>query len=117
MHEASLKACGGTSGCRERRLVECALDAAQNTFSHGQGGLFDVAASYAFHIAQAQTLFDGNKRTAISTAMVFLAGNGFAKVPTPQFLGELYDATIAIADRRSDKPGLAAVMRQFFTAA
>lgn len=74
-----------------------------------------MAASYAYHIAQAQAFLDGNKRTAIATAIVFLAGNGFARIPTPQFLEELYEAMIAIAERKLDKSGLADVMRRFFS--
>lgn len=116
LHEASLKAYGGTSGCRDRGLIESALGAAMNTYFYG-GDRFDVAAAYAFHIAQAQAFLDGNKRTAVSSAIVFLAGNGFARVPTPAFLLELYDGMIAIADRRLDKPGLAKLMRDFFSAA
>jgi death on curing protein len=117
LHEASLKAYGGTSGCRDRGLVESALGAAQNTFFYGNGDHFDVAAAYAFHVAQAQAYLDGNKRTAIATAIAFLAGNGFARIPTQAFLTDLYEAMIAIADRRLDKPGLAKLMREFFAAA
>lgn len=85
LHEASLKAYGGTSGGRDRSLVESALGAAKNTFFYGSGDHFGVAAAYAFHIAQAQANLDGNKRTAIAAGIAFLAGNGFAKIPTQYF--------------------------------
>ena len=114
LHEASLEAYGGTSGCRDIGLVESALGAAKNAFYYGHGDLYDVAAAYAFHIAQAQGFLDGNKRTAISTALVFLAGNGKAILPTSEFMRNLYEAMIAIADRRLDKTGLAKVFRAFF---
>lgn len=35
LHEASLKAYGGPSGCRDQGLVESALGAAQNTYFYG----------------------------------------------------------------------------------
>jgi death on curing protein len=115
LHERSLLEYGGTPGCRDRGLVESALGSAQNAYCYGSGDAFDVAAAYAFHIAQAQAYLDGNKRTAVATALAFLAGNGFTKPPTSEFLIALYQGMIAIAERRMDKPGLAALMRDYFT--
>jgi death-on-curing protein len=34
--------------------------------------LFEMAAAYAFHIAEGQPFVDGNKRTALNAALVFL---------------------------------------------
>lgn len=70
--------------------------------------VFAMAAAYAFHIAQNQPFVDGNKRTGLLTALVFLELNGVA-VRDPD--GRLYDAMIAIAERRMDKTGLAATLR------
>lgn len=36
-----------------------------------------MAAAYAFHIAENQPFLDGNKRTALNAAIVFLGLNGF----------------------------------------
>ncbi len=68
-----------------------------------------IAATYAFHLAQAQAVLDGNKRTAAVTALVFLELNGVTK--TPDNL-EIYDALIALAEKRLDKAGLAALFRK-----
>jgi death-on-curing protein len=38
--------------------------------------LFAIAAAYAFHIAESQAFLDGNKRTALGSALVFLEING-----------------------------------------
>ena len=89
------------------------MGAAKNVYYYGGGDWFDVAAAYAFHIAQAQAYLDGNKRTAISAALVFLAGNGFAKLPSPELMTQLYESMIAIAERRLDKPGLAQILRNY----
>ena len=62
-----------------------------------------MAAAYAFHIAENQPFLDGNKRTALASALVFLELNGFS-VPDPQ--GELYEAMMAISARTLDKAGL-----------
>ncbi len=94
---------------RDLGLIESALGSAMNTFHYGNGDLFDMAASYAFHLAQAQAFLDGNKRTAISTALVFLEINGVLRTPDNI---QLYDAMIAIAEKRLDKAGLAEMFRR-----
>lgn len=95
-------------------MVESALGAAINTALYGNGDVFEVAASYAFHIAEAQAFFDGNKRTAIAAALTFLALNHPMPRPAESDLNALYDAMIAIARHELDKPGLAALLRQLF---
>ena len=110
-HRQSLKEHGGIDGLRDAGAVESALAAAQNTWHYRGGDLFEIAATYAFHLAESQAFLDGNKRTALTSALFFLAGNGITGVPNQT---ELYDAMIAIADRRLDKAGLAAVLRRQF---
>lgn len=61
-----------------------------------------MAAAYAFHIAENQPFVDGNKRTALNAALVFLDLNGFI-VHDPE--GRLHDAMIAISSRALDKRG------------
>jgi len=79
------------------------------THFYGQGDLAAVAAAYAFHIAQNQPFIDGNKRTAVGAALTFLELNG---IDADNFDGRrIYDAMIAIAEKRLDKAGLAAVFR------
>jgi hypothetical protein len=59
LHTKSLQRFGGTDGVRDIGLVESALGAAQNVYFYANGDLFDIAAAYAFHIAQAQAFLDG----------------------------------------------------------
>jgi death-on-curing protein len=80
-----------------------------NVWLYGQGDLFDIAAADAFHLAQAQAFFDGNKRTGMAAALVFLEGNG---VLVPEATEELYNAMIAMAEHRMDKFGVAAMLRR-----
>ena len=63
-----------------------------------------MAAAYAFHIAQNQCFVDGNKRTGLLSALVFLDLNGIV-ISDPERL--LYRAMIDIAERAMDKAGLA----------
>jgi death-on-curing protein len=109
IHHASLEMYGGMPGIRDKTLIESALGAAKNTFHYAHGDLFDIAATYAFHLAQAQAFIDGNKRTAIGTAYLFLKANGIPGRPVEL---ETYNAMIAIAEKRMDKVGLAELFRR-----
>jgi len=81
-----------------------------NMFFYGQGDLFDLAAAYAYHLAENQTFIDGNKRTAITTALAFLELNGISTSVITN--DELYNAMIGIAEKRVDKAGLAEIFRR-----
>ena len=109
LHKDSLLKFGGTDGIRDRGLIESALASAINTYIYASGDLFDIAATYGFHIAQAQAFLDGNKRTGVSASLTFLRTNGVAKLPSAE---EIYDAMIAIAEKRLDKTGLAEIFRR-----
>ena len=77
---------------------------------YGQGDLFTIAAAYAFHIAQNQPFLDGNKRTAIGAALVFLEINGIDVATFDD--AELYKAMIGIAEKRIGKTALAEILRR-----
>ena len=108
-HQRSLELFGGIDGVRDEGGLESAVMHPQNVFFYGGGDLFDVAAAYAFHIAEAQAFLDGNKRTAAIAALTFLRSNGvnvdFDSMP------RLHEAMIGIAKRKMDKGGLAGVLR------
>jgi death-on-curing protein len=100
---------GGGDGVRDLGLVESALASAKNTFYYANGDLFDVASSYAFHLAESQAFIDGNKRTAVTSAMIFLAKNGvYAQPPT----WTLYSAMIDVAEKKKTKADLAEIFRK-----
>ena len=109
IHRRSLDLHGGQDGIRDENSLESAVAQPMNVHGYGQGDLYDMAAAYAFHLAQNQPFIDGNKRTAIATALLFLEGNGISLQAIAD--GILYDAMIAIAEKRLDKAGLAAVFR------
>jgi death-on-curing protein len=116
LHSDSLREFGGIAGVRDDSLVESALGAAMNDRFYGDGDVFAVAAAYAFHIAQNQAFLDGNKRTATASALTFLAMNGHAVAHGTEDRTAIYDALIAIAERRMTKPELAALFRKLFAA-
>ncbi len=115
IHEEQLVAFGGLNGIRDEGLLESAVMTPQASFGgeYLHADLFEMAAAYAFHIAENQPFLDGNKRTALTSAMVFLELNGF-DFPSMDDLS-LYEAMIAIAEDRLDKKGLADIFRVMLT--
>lgn len=111
IHEEQLARYGGSAGIRDAGLLESAVAMPRATaggeFVHED--LFAMAAAYGFHIAQNQPFVDGNKRTGLLAAIVFLELNGVAITDSD---GRLYDAMIAIAEHRADKAALADVLRR-----
>ena len=106
----SLEQHGGLDGLRDSGLLDSALMQPEAVFFYAQGDIAAIAAAYAFHIAQNQPFIDGNKRTAIASALTFLESNGF---DIEKLNGaELYDAMIGIAEKKIDKAGLAEIFRR-----
>ena len=108
LHRGALERHGGQDGIRDSGALESAVIQPRNVYHYARGDLFDVAAAYAFHLAESQAFLDGNKRTGIAAALVFLRLNGEI---VPRATDELYAAMIAIAERRMGKPELAALFR------
>jgi death-on-curing protein len=70
--------------------------------------LYEMAAAYAYHISQNQPFFDGNKRTALACALVFLELNGIS-LADPK--GRLYQASMDLAAGTMDKWEMAGVFK------
>lgn len=109
IHEGSLRAFGGADGVRDDNALESALAQPMHEHHYRQSDLFQIAAAYAFHIAENQPYIDGNKRTGLLSALNFLALNG---VESDRPCEAYYDAMIGIAEKRLDKAGLAEVFRR-----
>jgi death on curing protein len=108
LHDRSLMKFGGSSGVGNEGLIQSALASAKNAYFYGSGDIFDIAAAYAFHLAEAQAFVDGNKRTGIGAALAFLEVNGMLTTLSDDVL---YDAMIDIAKKRLNKAGLAKMLR------
>jgi len=109
LHDDQLHRFGGSAGVRDLGALQSAVATPASTFDGEflHADLFHMAAAYAFHIAENQPFVDGNKRTALNAALVFLDINGWL-VADPDLL--LYDAMIAISSRSLDKTGLAELL-------
>lgn len=105
IHDTLIEELGGSLGIRDQGLLESAISQAQQSF----GGyelyptLFDKSASYAFFISENQPFIDGNKRTAVSSAGVFLDINGYV-LDCPS--GELYAMMMKLANKKLKKEDL-----------
>ena len=76
----------------------------------GAGDLYEIAAAYAFHIAESQAYLDGNKRTGVQAAADFLEINGIDTGPLPELA--TYEAMIRVAVHELDRSGLAVFLRE-----
>ncbi len=81
-HDAQIAQYGGLSGVRDHGLLDSALARPQNAYAYGVSDFHALAATIAFGIARNHPFLDGNKRTALHSALIFLAINGVA-VPAP----------------------------------
>lgn len=83
IHAEALKQFVGLNGVRDENLLASAVLTPQSRF----GGkspytdIFDVAAAYLFYICRNHPFLDGNKRTAMMAAIVFLRLNGIEPKP------------------------------------
>ncbi len=111
LHADQLRLFGGSDGIRDRGALESAIATPAASFGGVflHDGLFEMAAAYAFHIAENQPFVDGNKRTGLNATLVFLDINGWI-VLDPE--GRLYDAMIALSARTLDKRGLGQILRE-----
>lgn len=78
IHDEQLAEHGGGAGVRDEGLLESALSRPKNLFGYGAAGLSQLAAAYAYGICKNHPFVDGNKRTSLVVAELFLALNGQA---------------------------------------
>lgn len=114
IHSKQLDAHGGIHGIRERSLLESAVMTPQASFGgeYLHQDIYEMAAAYAFHIAENQPFLDGNKRTALVSALAFLDLNDCI-ILDPD--GRLYKMLIDIANHTADKYDLAELLRSLPT--
>jgi len=79
IHDQMVKRFGGSHGIRDIGLIESAVARPQATFGgkHLYSSLFDKAAALLQSLLKNHPFVDGNKRTALVSAGVFLKKNGY----------------------------------------
>ena len=77
IHQDQIENYGGSFGIRDKNLLISAISQPKITFkgSFLHKNLYEMAASYLFHIIQNHSFIDGNKRTGLVSALMFLELN------------------------------------------
>jgi death on curing protein len=115
IHAEVIAEFGGEGALRDLGLLESAVAMPQQTFGSQflHDSLFAMAAAYLFRITQNHAFVDGNKRTALASALVFLRLN---LIVIDQDVEQLYDLTMGVAEGRLDKTAIAAELEGIWMA-
>ena len=106
VHLRQLAEHGGGEGIRGEGLLQSALARPQNLLAYGDPppDLASLAAAYAYGIARNHPFVDGNKRTALIVARLFLLLNGMNLVATQE---EKYSTFLSLASGELSEEELA----------
>ena len=111
LHADQVGLYGGEHGVRDMGLLESAVAQPCATFDGKflHPDLFEMAGAYLFHLVQNHPFLDGNKRTGVVAALVFLDFNGI-EIKAPE--GSLYDLTLSVAIGQAGKAQIAEFFRK-----
>jgi len=104
IHTSQIARHGGLDGVRDPGLIDSALARPRNLAAYGNPDAADLAAAYACGIAKNHGFLDGNKRTGLVVALVFLAENGSYTTVDQLEVVRLMEA---VADGTMDEPAAA----------
>jgi len=114
IHNNQIELYGGNPGVRDLGLLQSPI--AQPQASYGgewlHKDIYARAAAYAFHSSQNHPFFDGNKRAALASALVFLELNGVTITDPKQ---ALLTAMREVAQGKLSKEELAQILRRLAT--
>ena len=110
IHAQQIERFGGAHGVRNQHVVLSALARPQQRWNYdASADTADLAALYLVGLSQAKAFVDGNKRSGLACALVFLALNGAALHVDGS---ELYALTVRVAMNQADEVEVAAYIRQ-----
>ena len=110
LHADQIRRYGGATGLRDLALLQSAIAMPETSYGgeYLHGNVFEMAAAYLFHLARNHPFVDGNKRTALICALVFLGLNGQRLDADPD---PLYDLVEGVASGQVDKAEVAVFLR------
>lgn len=108
LHDEQLRLHGGAPGIRDSGLLDSALARPLQKQADGEPDLFDLAAAYLFGILKNHPFIDGNKRTGLATADLFLYFNGYS-LETEQ--EDIIQLVLMVSTSEIDEHGAAAFFR------
>ncbi len=110
-HHQMIEQFGGLHGIRDLGLLTSAIEMPKASFQgkYLHPSVFDQAAAYLFHIINNHPFVDGNKRSAIVTALTFLLVNG---IKLTHNSNTLEDFVVEIAQGMHSKKEIAAFLKK-----
>ena len=113
MHAQQIERYGGAHGVLDENVVLSALSRPKQRWAYDDDSdLADFAAAYLVGFARSQSFNDGNKRTGLACALVFLNLNGQGLHVPPK---ELYALSMQAATGQADDQVVAAYLRERMT--
>ncbi len=114
IHRRMIDEFGGVPEVRDYGLLESAvaMPAARFVGEFLHHGVPAMAASYLFHICKNHPFFDGNKRTAVAAAEIFVLINGMRLVATNK---EIEHLTLGVVEGTISKDETIAFFRKKVT--
>ena len=115
IHAAVLAEFGGAGGIRDQGLLESAVAAPQATFGGESpfSDLSEIAAAYLFYLCRNHPFVDGNKRAAMTAAIVFLRLNEIEPAPDgPEWEELVLDIAASRIDREQTTVRLRRLLRK-----
>lgn len=111
VHHSRIERYGGAPGLRDLGALQSALAMPRQSFGkeYLHGTLHEMAAAYLYHLCQGHPFIDGNKRTALAAAGIFLWLNGHV-LAAPA--GELTELVLGVAAGRLSKSEVAVFLAQ-----
>ncbi len=115
IHQRVIEEFGGEPAILDDGLLESAamMPAAQYAGKFLHKGLPAMAAAYLFHLCRNHPFMDGNKRTALAAAEVFLLLNNHQLRATNR---ELEQLTLGVAEGKLSKEDVTAFLRRHVAA-
>ncbi len=110
MRDDQVKKFGGSMGIRDHGLLLSAIHEPQATFlqNYLYKDHYEMAAAYAYGLIKNHPFIDGNKRTGVLLAIVFLS---YHDLPYSLSQNQLYNLGIAIATSKISLREISNVLR------
>ncbi|KAB2787417.1 type II toxin-antitoxin system death-on-curing family toxin [Brucella anthropi] len=108
LHQEQLRLHGGAAGIRDSGLLDSALVRPLQKEAYGDPDIFDLAAAYLFGVLKNHPFVDGNKRTGLAAADLFLYFNGFSLEAVQE---DIIQLVLMVSTSEIDEAGAAAFFR------
>lgn len=108
LHQEQLLLHGGAAGIRDSGLLDSALARPLQKEVYGNPDLFDLAAAYLFGLLKNHPFIDGNKRTGLAAADLFLYFNGYSLEAEQE---DIIQLVLMVSTSEIDETGASAFFR------